>query len=145
MMTMQHCCLCINSFFSFTYKSQTLIRESTLMNMCIYTHTYSEKYYNLAPSSKLHASLFTPRGHSTSWPVGQQAVQLISGEPPLSRERHMVNSKVTSQQITAVVTRQQSLCSGIINLFVSTSGSTLEVHSPPPHSCKKSSLECNMV
>jgi len=51
--------------------------------------------YNLAPSSKLHASVFTPRGHSTLWPFEQQAVQLISGELPLSRERHMVNSTDT--------------------------------------------------
>lgn len=47
-------------------------------------HTHTHAHHNLVPSSKLHASLFTLRGHSTSWPVGQQAVQLISGEPPLS-------------------------------------------------------------
>lgn len=61
-----------------------------------HTHTHIHKCYNLVPSNKLHASLFTPRGHSTSWPVGQQAVQLISREPLLSRERHMVRRTVTS-------------------------------------------------
>lgn len=99
------------------------------MITCTYIHTYmhTQNCHNLAPSSKLHASLVTPRGHSTLWPVGQQAVQLISGEPPLFKERHMVNNTVTSQQTTSTVSSQKRLCRGTINLFVITSVSTREV------------------
>lgn len=97
---------------SLTYKS--------ILMMCTHTHTHMLQPFLI---NKLHSSLFNPRGHSTSWPVGQQAVVLISEKPPLSRERHMVNSTVISQQITTAVTSQQRLCSGIINFFVTTSAS----------------------
>ena len=63
-------CSCINSCLSFTYQSQTVIRESISVMTCTFkhtthththTHTHTQKCYNLVPSSKRHASLSTPQ------------------------------------------------------------------------------------